>query len=86
MVASAPLVITDGGTIQEECAALGVPTLLWCDRTGRPDGVGDNVVISRYDKAIIEAFLRDPQQYRRSRRIPTVSPSVQILAELDAWR
>ncbi len=86
MVASAPLVITDGGTIQEECAALGVPTLLWCDRTGRPDGVGDNVVVSRYDRLIVEEFLSDPQQYRRPRRVPTVSPSVQILAELDAWR
>lgn len=86
MVAAAPLVITDGGTIQEECAALGVPTLLWCDRTGRPDGVGENAVVSRYDKLVVQEFLRDPQKHRRPRRIPTINPSMQILAELDAWR
>ena len=28
MLAAAPFVITDGGSIQEECARLGVPTLL----------------------------------------------------------
>lgn len=86
MVASAPLVITDGGTIQEECAALGVPTLLWCDRTGRPDGVGENAVVSRYDRQVVQEFLSDPQKYRRPRRIPTVNSSAQILAELEAWR
>ena len=86
MVAAAPFIVTDGGSIQEECAALGVPTLLWCDRTGRPDGVGENVVISRYDNRIVEEFLRDPQQHRRPPRMPEVSPSEQILAELAAWR
>ena len=86
MVAAAPFILTDGGSIQEECAALGVPTLLWCDRTGRPDGVGENVVLSHYDSRIVEEFLRDTQQYRRPRRIPQVSPSEQILSELDAWR
>ncbi len=86
MVADAPFVITDGGSIQEECAALGVPTLLWCGRTGRPDGLGENVVLGRYDRGILEEFLRDPQRYRRAPRMPEVSPSEQILAELDAWR
>ena len=86
MVAAAPFIITDGGSIQEECAALGVPTLLWCDRTGRPDGVGENVVISRYDSRIVDEFLNDPQQHRRVPRVQEVSPSEQILAELHAWR
>ena len=86
MVAAAPFIITDGGSIQEECAALGVPTLLWCDRTGRPDGVGENVVLSHYDRRVVEEFLRDPGKYRRPRRMPEVSPSAEILSELDAWR
>ena len=85
MVAAAPFIVTDGGSIQEECAALGVPTLLWCDRTGRPDGVGENVVLSHYDSRIVEEFLRAPQQHRRPPRMPEVSPSEQILAELAAW-
>ena len=86
MVAAAPFIITDGGSVQEECAGLGVPTLLWCDRTGRPDGVGENVVVSHYDRRIVEEFLQDPQQYRRPCRVPEVSPSEQILDELAEWR
>ncbi|MGK2928446.1 MAG: UDP-N-acetylglucosamine 2-epimerase, partial [Acidimicrobiales bacterium] len=32
-LAAAPVVVTDGGSVQEECALLGVPTLLWRRRT-----------------------------------------------------
>jgi UDP-N-acetylglucosamine 2-epimerase (non-hydrolysing) len=61
----APLVITDGGSIQEECALLGVPTLLWRAATERPDGLGANVVLSRYRPEVVRAFLADPQAHRR---------------------
>ena len=86
MILRAPFVITDGGSIQEECAMLGVPALLWRDRTDRPEGIGENVVLSHYDPSIVKAFLGDPQRYRRECLIPEVSPSQQILAELDEWR
>ena len=86
MVSSAPFVITDGGSIQEECAMLGVPTLLWRDCTERPDGLGENIVLSRYDRDVVDEFLRDPQRYRRPRQLPEVSPTAEILAVLDAWR
>lgn len=88
MLAAAPLVVTDGGSIQEECALLGVPTLLWRDRTERPDGLGSNVVLGRYDPAVVDAFLANSQAYRRAPRDSSESPSEQILteilAELDA--
>ncbi len=60
MLAEAPFVITDGGSIQEECALLGVPTLLWLDRSERPDGIGVNVVVGRYDPQVVDRFLADP--------------------------
>lgn len=85
-LAAAPFVITDGGSVQEECTLLGVPTLVWRDRTDRPDGVGHNVVLSHYDAAIVGGFLNDPQHYRRRPRPLELSPSEQILAELDEWR
>ena len=86
MVAAAPFVITDGGSIQEECAMLGVPALLWRDSTDRPDGLGENVVLSHYDEDVVGEFLRDPQRYRRPGRVPGVSPTEQILDELGQWR
>jgi UDP-N-acetylglucosamine 2-epimerase (non-hydrolysing) len=82
MLAAAPLVVTDGGSIQEECALLGVPTLLWRDRTERPDGLGANVVLSHYDEATVAAFLSDPERLRRPPAASGLTPSEQILEVL----
>lgn len=79
---TAPFVITDGGSIQEECALLGVPTLLWRLRSERPDGLGANVVLSEYQPHVVEAFLADPERYRRKPAQPEVSPSEEILQTL----
>ena len=77
--------VTDGGSIQEEAAILGVPTLLWRERTERPDGLGGNVVLSRYDPEVVEGFVADPQTFRREPRSTDVSPSEQILETLVGW-
>jgi UDP-N-acetylglucosamine 2-epimerase len=82
LLAAAPLVITDGGSIQEECALLGVPTLLWRDRTERRDGLGANVVLSHYDPTVITAFLDRPETYRRKPADLDSRPSEQILDEV----
>ena len=84
-LARAPFAITDGGSIQEECALLGVPVLLWRNRTDRPDGLGENAVLSRYDPAVVEAFLADPERWRRAPRLPQSSPSQEILEVLAEW-
>jgi UDP-N-acetylglucosamine 2-epimerase (non-hydrolysing) len=65
MLHAAPFVVTDGGSIQEECALLGVPTLLWRAATERPDGVDANVVVSAYDRARIAHFFDHPDAWRR---------------------
>lgn len=78
----APFVITDGGSIQEECALLGVPTLLWRARTERDDGLGTNVVLSRYDHAVVEAFVADPERWRGSAVPSDARPSEEIVDAL----
>lgn len=82
MLAAAPLVITDGGSIQEECALLGVPTLLWRERSERPNGIGTNVVLARYDLKEAGRFIADHPSLRAEPDLPAVSPSAQILTEL----
>jgi len=86
MLAAASFVVTDGGSIQEECARLGVPTLLWRDRTERPDGVGDNVLVSRYDGAEVDAFLADPYRWRRPRRLGDEQPAAEVVDVLVEMR
>ena len=56
-LAAAPFVVTDGGSIQEETAHMGVPCLLWRGKTERENGLDKNVVISEYDEKICETFL-----------------------------
>jgi UDP-N-acetylglucosamine 2-epimerase (non-hydrolysing) len=45
LAAGAACVLTDGGSNQEELAALGIPTIVMRERTERPDGVGENAVM-----------------------------------------
>jgi UDP-N-acetylglucosamine 2-epimerase (non-hydrolysing) len=83
MLAAAPLVVTDGGSVQEECALLGVPTLLWRHRTERSDGLGENVVLTRYDRVAIELMLSNPEEWRRSPRwLEGPSPAESIVDHL----
>jgi UDP-N-acetylglucosamine 2-epimerase (non-hydrolysing) len=84
-LAAAPLVVTDGGSVQEECALLGVPTLLWRHRTERSDGLGENVVLTHYDRVAIEAMLSDPEARRRPPRwLDGPSPAEAIVDHLVA--
>jgi len=81
----APFVITDGGSIQEECAAIGVPTLLWRERTERPDGLGSNVIVSHYREEEVASFLRDPSRFRTEPGVTKARPSevvVNVLLDL----
>jgi UDP-N-acetylglucosamine 2-epimerase (non-hydrolysing) len=82
MLAAAPFVITDGGSVQEECALLGVPTLLWRAHTERPDGLGANVVISGYQTEVVEAFLADPERLRHAPVTTRSKPSDEIIDAL----
>jgi UDP-N-acetylglucosamine 2-epimerase (non-hydrolysing) len=84
LLAAAPFVVTDGGSVQEECALLGVPTLLWRERTERGDGLGANVVLSHYDDAAARRFFADPDALRTSPPDTGSTPSEQVLEALLA--
>ena len=82
-LASAPYVITDGGSIQEETAHLGIPCLLWRKRTERQNGLEKNVVISNYDEVIVNNFLTDFERYRFETEACDVSPSSRVVEVLE---
>lgn len=81
-LAAAPFVITDGGSIQEECAALGVPCLLWRSHTERTDGLGENVVLGFYDDEVVDQFLENPEAYRRPVDLGDTRPSKEVVEAL----
>lgn len=45
LAAGAACILTDGGSNQEELAALGVPTVVMRSQTERPDGLGANAIM-----------------------------------------
>jgi UDP-N-acetylglucosamine 2-epimerase len=79
LIEAADFVVTDGGSIQEECHYLDVPCLVMRSETERQDGIGSNVVISGFDDAKIAAFLEGYRALRRGHRVENLAPSQTIL-------
>ena len=75
----AEFVITDGGSNQEELSYLGVPTLLFRYETERKEGLGENVVLSGFDKKKVEYFLNNLDQFRKSALFNHAEPSEEII-------
>ena len=82
-LASAPYVITDGGSIQEETAHMGIPCLLWRRKTERENGLDQNVVISEYDEEICETFLNNLGNYRNENQKISLNPSAHVVDVLE---
>ena len=70
--------ITDGGSNQEECHYLGKPCLLLREATERKEGIETNVVLSRFDKDIIDDFFENYEKYRGRPIDGGISPSFLI--------
>jgi UDP-N-acetylglucosamine 2-epimerase (non-hydrolysing) len=74
--------ITDGGSNQEEAFYLGKPTLLFRNTTERNEGIGENVVVSKYDLNIIERFVANYHMHAHPEPIITFSASEIIVESL----
>jgi UDP-N-acetylglucosamine 2-epimerase (non-hydrolysing) len=81
----ADFVITDGGSVQEECAMLGKPCLLMRRRTERLDGIGRNAVLSGFDPEQIRYFLEHWQELVRPPTDVSVRPSERIAEVLRRY-
>jgi UDP-N-acetylglucosamine 2-epimerase (non-hydrolysing) len=74
---------TDSGGSQEECFYLDRPCLVHRMKTERREGLDENVVLSRFDFDVVQAFLADPRRHRRRSDLPQHSPSEVIVADLE---
>ena len=75
----AKFVISDGGSNQEELSYLGVPTILFREETERTEGLGENIVLSKFDKGIIDEFVKNYEDYKKSPMFEELSPSKEIV-------
>lgn len=67
LAAGATCVLTDGGSNQEELAALGIPTIVMRARTERPDGLGENALMESDVPGGVLRYVLDggPEALRR---------------------
>ena len=83
LLKGASFVLTDGGSIQEEASYLGIPCLLLRRTVERPEGLGENVVISGLQDNLVQEFLSNPSAYRRPQIVDVLnSPSAAIADHL----
>lgn len=79
LIKNSEFVLSDGGSNQEECYYLGKPCLLLRNETERKEGLGQNVVLSKFDTRLIEDFVSNYQDYKVSCADNDVSPSAIIV-------
>ena len=72
-------VITDGGSIQEEAFYLGRPCLLLRGYTERNEGLGENAVLSRFNKPVCDYFISHSQEFARAPQQPPETPASSII-------
>lgn len=65
MLKGAQYLISDGGSNQEECFYLGKPCLLMRKASERKEGLGHNVILSKYDSEVISDFMAHYGRYVR---------------------
>ena len=75
LLSNAEFVITDGSSNQEESYYSGKPCLVMRKTTERKEGLGKNVVISKYDKEVINDFINNYQKYKLNSLNFKISPS-----------
>jgi UDP-N-acetylglucosamine 2-epimerase (non-hydrolysing) len=83
-ITEAAFVVSDGGGNQVELSYLGVPTLIFRDEVEQREGIGRNAVVSRFDPAVIRAFLEGYASYRHPQALPETSPTATIVDFLEA--
>lgn len=81
----ANFVITDGGSLQEETSYLGIPCLLFREATEREEGIGKNVILSKFDEKIITHFVNNFNSLRREEGVFQHSPSEIIVDDLKGY-
>ena len=76
-------VITDGGSLQEETAFLGIPCLLFREATERQEGLDENVVLSCFREDLIFDFVSSYKKFRRQVQGFAMSPSEIIVDSIE---
>ena len=82
LIGKSEFIISDGGSNQEECYYLGKPCLLLRNETERKEGIGKNVILSKFNKKIIKDFADNYKKYKGEIVLNKEFPSKEIILRL----
>lgn len=82
LVRAAKMVLTDGGSIQEECAYLNKPCLILRKKTERPDGLGKNAILWNFDDSVLNEFVEKSESLPPADLSGYPRPSAEIIDTL----
>lgn len=82
LLRDASLVMTDGGSIQEECAYLNKPCIILRKTTERPDGLGKNAMLWEFNDTKALNFIAEISKHAQTTHREGESPSKEIISTL----
>jgi UDP-N-acetylglucosamine 2-epimerase len=85
LIGGADFVVTDGGSVQEECYYLNKPCLIMRSKTERAEGLGENSMLSSFEPDLIDRFLQSYPKLRRRSTGDNLQPSKEIIQHLLQW-
>jgi UDP-N-acetylglucosamine 2-epimerase (non-hydrolysing) len=85
LLGAARFVLSDGGSIQEECAYLDKPCLILRNKTERNDGLDRNAVLWRFNDQVTDDFLLRVVQINKVEERQLPQPSVQMTEHLASF-
>jgi UDP-N-acetylglucosamine 2-epimerase (non-hydrolysing) len=85
LIFNSDCVITDSGGLQQECAVIGVPTLVHRRISESKDGIGLNIMLSRNAAGALTKFISQIDRLRHNPDLGIVSPSFLAIQALDGW-
>jgi UDP-N-acetylglucosamine 2-epimerase len=85
LIAGANFIVTDGGSIQEECYYLNKPCMVMRSKTERLEGLGENVQLIEFNPNQIDSFLENYSSLQREDLKEDISPSEIIIDNLLPW-
>ncbi|MAG50560.1 UDP-N-acetylglucosamine 2-epimerase (non-hydrolyzing) [archaeon] len=86
LINKSEFVATDGGSNQEECFYLGKPCILLRYETERKEGLEKNVVLTKFNKKIIEDFINSYKNYKTEMLSDIISPSKLIVDSIREFK
>jgi UDP-N-acetylglucosamine 2-epimerase (non-hydrolysing) len=83
ILARASFVVTDSGGLQQECGFLGLPCAVHREATESQHGIGENLVLTGLDGAVLRGFLADWRSRRRPAGLAAFTPSRLVVDTLQ---